>query len=122
MLRAHSPSCLVGLDKDVAVLEQDGLDGLALEAHVGEEHGTTGAGTGHLRLVGRAQQRGPKHDREVVRRHLIVGLVGSDAVEVRHEEAQRGIVGVGQVVDLLVQADLAQKVVADLGCLDKGWV
>lgn len=84
---------------------------LALIAHVLELEAT---------LLGRrTEQRRPKDDRQVGRRHLVDALVAAHLVEVAHKVLERRVVGVREVVDLLVQSNVPQAVVVLLGGLDE---
>lgn len=61
----------------------------------------------------RREQVGTKHDREVRHRHLVDRVARGNLVEVTHEELQRRIVRIGQLVDALVQADVSESIVFD---------
>jgi hypothetical protein len=54
--------------------------------------------------------------------HAIPALVLHDAVEVEDQGAQRSVIGIGQVVDLLMQSIASGAIVFDPGSVDEGIV
>ncbi|KAG5459477.1 MAG: hypothetical protein BJ554DRAFT_117, partial [Olpidium bornovanus] len=94
---------LVRLENEPVVL-QDRLNDPALVGHVVEQ--VRGGGRG-------AHEGGAENDAEVGDAHPVVALVGLDGVEVAHEAAQGGVVGVGQSVDAVVHGHDPRGAVGD---------
>lgn len=119
------------LYKDLDKVEQDGLDAFTLPLHVLQSTAAATCSRGRPvrctvrrgRRSGemvrqlrrrRPEQVGSKHDREVRPAHLVDGVVLRNLVEVAHQELERRIVRVGQLVDPFVESDVPQAVVFDL--------
>lgn len=107
---SFSLPCVIIIIKDLKSVQDDSLDHPSLPARIPDVRRPHHPVPGCL-----AHQRRPKDDGQVRRRHLVVGAVVDDLVQMQHQVSEGGVIRIRELVDDRVQGVAAHDVVFDPG-------